>query len=115
MPHIPGKKRPNAWVYRDSFDHARHFAWHRSRAQANFRGEAWELSPEEFFELWSTPELWSQRGRRPEHLVLTRYDWEKPWSRSNCCIITRYNQLLITKCRKMNQDCERYYQDPVVA
>jgi hypothetical protein len=85
-PFIAGRK------YKDLFDHERHWAYLRMRAQANFRNEEFELTQDEFFEFW-TAELWPQRGRKPEDLCMVRDDVEKPWSKSNCLIVSRYQQL----------------------
>jgi len=85
-PFIAGRKYPVL------IDHDRHWAYLRMKAQAVFRKEEFELTQDEFFELW-TPDLWVQRGRKPEELCMVRDDVEKPWSKSNCLIVSRYQQL----------------------
>ena len=76
-------------MFRDSFSNERRLAWIRSKAQAEFRGEVWNISWEEFCHFWKTPSLWSRRGRHINNLVLTRYNVEAPWDKDNCCIITK--------------------------
>lgn len=93
MPHIPGKARPKAWIYKDPFDHQRHLPFLKARAQAKYRDEPWELTPEDWFSLWSTPELWAQRGRHADSLCLVRIDQEGSWSMNNVEIIVRLEQL----------------------
>jgi len=75
------------------FDRIRNLAWNRHKAQCNFRSEAFDLSFQDWCDFWVTEELWDRRGRRIDDLVLTRQDWEQPWSRDNCAIITRDTHL----------------------
>ena len=70
----------------DNWSNERARSFLRSRAQAHFRHESWELTRPQYFQFWNTPELWKQRGRQRLSLVLTRKDSEKPWSIKNCCI-----------------------------
>lgn len=85
-PFIEGRR------YKDEFDHVRHIAYLRMKAQCKFRSEPFDLTIEEFFELWPQ-ELWSQRGMRAEQLVMVRQDPEGSWTKSNCLVVTRYQQL----------------------
>lgn len=94
-PFIEGRK------FKDPIEHAKHWGFLRQRAQANFRGEGWEMTLEEFFEMWPD-ELWAQRGRKSESYCMVRVDIEKPWSYDNCVIILRYQQLVRGKTPRMN-------------
>ena len=76
----------------DPFDHERFKPWHKSRAQANFRNEGWELTFEEYCEFW-TKDNWLKKGRGSLDLVLLRKDRNMPWSKDNCYIGTRTEQL----------------------
>lgn len=96
-PYLEGRK------FRDPVDHERHIQYWRRKAQAIFRKEGWDMSMEEFFELW-TRDLWPQRGRKRDELVMIRKDIEKPWSKENCLIVTRYQQL----CRYKNMRIAGY-------
>jgi hypothetical protein len=91
MKYIPKKTRPNAW-HHQGLDHDKHLAYLRARSQWNFRNEANTLTIEEFIELWRD-DLWLCRGRNPEDLCMVRLDNLGAWSRENCVIISRYEQL----------------------
>lgn len=113
MPHIPGKPRPKSWTYSDPFDHSRHKPFLRSRSQAVYRQETWELSFQDWCDFWNTEELWRQRGRSRSSLCLVRIDNEQPWSRSNCCLLPRINQLIITGRRRTGQTYDDQFQEAI--
>jgi hypothetical protein len=100
-------------MFDNKFTNDRRLAWVRSKAQAEFRGELWNLSWEEFCHFWSNEELWKRRGRHNEDLVLTRYDIDGVWDRTNCCIITRYDHLRSKIDRKLNRDVSEYFKDAI--
>lgn len=91
-------------TYVSEFDNQRRVAFTRSRCQAQFRGEAWTLTWTEFQQFWNSRTLWARRGRSIDDLVLTRLDWEGPWSRDNCCIITRGDHLIFNAKHRSGQD-----------
>lgn len=86
-PFIKGRK------FKDEVEHAKHWAFLRQKAQANFRQEGWDMTMEEFFEMWRD-DLWANRGRGADKYCMVRVDVEKPWSLDNCIIILRYQQLV---------------------
>jgi len=94
----------------DPFMHSRNLAFLRSRAQARFRGEVWELTQQEFFNFWSTPERWAKRGRHVDDLVLTRRDEFEPWNIKNCVIMTRYANLYAKNLRQRGYDDSKYFE-----
>jgi hypothetical protein len=67
--------------------HEQYIAWARAKAQANFRNERWQLSFEDWCELWEGQ--WHRRGRVKDTVCLTRRDYDEPWCRSNCEVISR--------------------------
>lgn len=71
--------------------HRLHHSWLRARCQANYRSEGWEITLEEYFEMWSGNE--HLKGRGADCLVMTRRDTTKAWSVSNTELITRLEQL----------------------
>jgi len=79
-------------LYPEKFDRERNKTWHRMRAQANYRGEPWQLSFDDYRDFWPTEELWAQRGRSTESLCMTRLDPELAWSRSNTVVLPRIDQ-----------------------
>ena len=62
-------------------------AFVQCRNQAQWRGEAWELSWSEWVGAWHG--LWHRRGRSADSLCITRKDCGLPWSAENVIIITR--------------------------
>lgn len=87
--------------YPDEFTQQRRTAWSKMRSQASFRQELWDLEFEDFCQIWSSQELWQQRGKQRHNLVLYRIDTELPWSKSNCELITRYEQFWRTTIKRM--------------
>lgn len=81
------------YKYDDMFVRARHIPYLRQKAQAKFRKEAFELTFEQYCELWDTPEKWAARGRVAKSLVLTRIDIDGAWTMANVEIITRKEQI----------------------
>lgn len=81
--------RPQCWRFKDPFDHVRHEAYMKNVVQWRYRGEPFDLTIEEYFELW-TPELWAKRGRVRGSVCLTRKDITQPWTRDNVEIVPRY-------------------------
>jgi hypothetical protein len=64
----------------------------RMRAQAVYRDEEWAITWEQFQKIWPD-DLWDQRGRSSNCLVLTRKDLDGPWVKHNVHIIQRAQQL----------------------
>lgn len=69
-------------------------AFARSRCQAKYRGEAWQLTWEDWQDFWPR-EFWSLRGRHQGCLCVTRLDRTLPWSRENCCRMDRIDAVKI--------------------
>jgi len=87
---MPNKKYV---IYDNEYDSRVRLAYQRMACQAKFRGEAFTLTESEFRLFWNTPELFNQRGTRPDNLILTRIDSAGPWSQDNCVVATRLSQL----------------------
>jgi len=97
-PAAKRKPRPNTWLSGpDPLTHEKYYAWLKHKSQANYRGEAHELTIEQWLEIWKNDEQFLNRGKQSDNWVLTRIDTDGAWSVSNCEIITRYDQL----CRNM--------------
>ena len=89
---MPARKgpRPDQWkTGPDPVTHEKYVAWLRSKAQASFRKEQWDLSFDQWQQLWG--DSWCLRGRRQGNLMLMRRDWHQPWSADNCFLGTRDN------------------------
>lgn len=100
-------------LYKDDFTNSRRLAYVRFTSQCSYRGEVNEITFSEFCQFWHDETQWAQRGRRPESLVLTRYDPDLPWSKTNCCIMTRRCQLDIRNKRRYNQKYQHLYKDAI--
>ena len=93
-PRKPRRLAPEKWISGpDPHRHEMFTAWHKHRAQARFRGETYELTFEDFIQVWGSYTEFKCRGRTPDSLVLTRKIDSGAWSVTNCEIITRYEQL----------------------
>ncbi|CAB4154829.1 hypothetical protein UFOVP647_32 [uncultured Caudovirales phage] len=83
-----GVARPHVWIVgQDHYKHQMYHPWQLAKAQANFRKEEWDLSFEDYYQIWNG--LWDQRGRLSDDLCMTRIDYEGPWIKTNITIITR--------------------------
>jgi hypothetical protein len=79
-------------LYPDKFTRTRNRSWHRMRAQAIFRGEAWDMDFATFCEFWPDEKIWEQRGRGTESLCMTRLDPDGVWNRTNAIVLPRIDQ-----------------------
>lgn len=84
--------RPHTWLSGpDEYRHEMYVPWLKARAQAKFRKEEWELSFEDWFELWKND--WDNRGRSPENVCMTRIDFDKGWTADNVILMSRSEHL----------------------
>jgi hypothetical protein len=100
-------------MYADDFTNNRRKAWVRSRSQAWYRKEEWNLTFAEFCVFWDTPELWAKRGRSSDSWVLTRRDPEAAWNRTNCCLLNRRRHLQSQRALEYGEDLNEFYQDAI--
>lgn len=90
--HARGVPRPHCWlVGPDEKKHKMYHPWQMSKAQATFRNEGWELSFDEYYELWKDD--WDNRGRKSENMCMTRLDPDMPWAVGNVQVIKRVDHL----------------------
>jgi len=82
----------NPRKHSDPLVHMRYNPFLKSRAQAWYLGQDWQLTFDEYLTLW-TLDHWHCRGKGAGDLVMIRWDTEGPWSISNCAIVTRKTQL----------------------
>lgn len=97
-PLSPGKgkgrkgPRPHVWVVGpDEFKHSMYTPWQMSSCQARFRGEEWDLTFDEYYNLWKKD--WHNRGRKPDNVCMTRKDPSGAWTMGNVEIITRLEHI----------------------
>lgn len=80
--------RPHVWkVGPDPELHYMYVQWLQHRNQAQWRGEEYHLTFENYQELWR--ERWHQRGRTKNTYCLTRRDYDLPWDMSNAEVVLR--------------------------
>lgn len=91
LKYIPKTDRPwspeKTRFGRDAISRDQHIAWQRHRCQARFRGESYELSFDEWQELWRGQ--WHLRGRGSTDLCLTRIDFDGEWAIHNVVVCSR--------------------------
>lgn len=93
----PGGPSPGTWKSGpDPVRHAQYMAWAKSRAQAHFRKELWELTYEQWVTAWAGQ--WHLRGRSKHSVCITRADHELSWTWDNVQVITRAEH-----CQRCNQ------------
>lgn len=63
----------------------------RMRAQAKYRNEGWDISWEQYQEIWEGK--WHLKGRASDDLCLTRIDWAGPWTMANVNLVFRLDHL----------------------
>lgn len=80
--------RPHVWRSGpDPAEHKKYRAFIQHRNQSQFRGEPWDITWEQYKEIWA--ERWHQRGRTKDTYCLTRRDYDLPWTWTNIEVITR--------------------------
>lgn len=72
-------------------DRLEKLAFSRQRAQARFKGEPWQLTFEEWWELWQPH--WHLRGNAPTSMNMIRRDTEKGWYWDNVQVTVRSEYL----------------------
>tara|TARA_R110000868_G_scaffold204196_1_gene452221 strand:+ start:1718 stop:2065 length:348 start_codon:yes stop_codon:yes gene_type:complete len=93
---MPGSRgqQPTRWkTGPDRETHRQFVAWHRQRAQANYRDEGWldEFDFASWQQRWG--DLFAQRGRGAHQLCMSRLDRDLPWSFDNTEVLPRNHQL----------------------
>lgn len=84
--------RPNTWVTGpDPLRHKQYRAFIQQKNQAQFRGEDWQLSFEDWIKIWGTD--FDRRGRLADSLCLTRWDLDDAWSVNNCILMERRDHM----------------------
>ena len=92
--------RPFTWrTGPDPVLHSKYVAWSRARAQALFRQEGWNLTFEEFEQIWG--DQWHRRGRARDDLCMTRTDPDLAWDTHNVELVTRAEHNRRCAARKM--------------
>lgn len=96
--------------YQEPLKYKKFIDFLKSRAQANFRKEPWELSEQQFFRIWSD-ERYLRKGRGSIDLCMTRIDPDDSWREGNIAVLNRRLQIQIRNKRKWNYPCEHLFKD----
>lgn len=73
----------------DPVDHLLFVQWHRHRAQARHRAEAYQLTYDQYRAFWRHQDRYLRRGRTRGSVVMARCRSDRPWSWDNITEITR--------------------------
>jgi hypothetical protein len=71
--------------------HKQYLAWLQMKAQANYRKEIFQLTFEDFQQLWDAK--WAFKGRGINNYCLSRKDPRTPWTITNVECIPRKQHL----------------------
>lgn len=86
--------RPHTWLSGpDELRHSMYVPWLKAKAQANFRKEHWELTFDEWADLWKND--WDNRGRSGDNVCMTRVDPDGAWSKDNTILMSRKEHLIL--------------------
>ena len=75
-------------IHKDRYQYKKLLDFQRARAQAEFRGEPWQLTEDEYRKIWND-DRYNRRGRAVEKLCLTRIDSHGPWAKGNIAVMSR--------------------------
>jgi hypothetical protein len=92
------ESRPHLWKVKGEIPHQQYCAWQKMKAQADFRGEPWELTFEQYQEIWG--DFWQYKGRGTDDYCLTRYDLTEGWYKDNVKCVQRIQHLREHKQRQ---------------
>lgn len=90
--------RPHVWKVQGEIPHQQYIAWLKMKAQADFRGEPWQFSFEDFQQVWHGH--WHLKGRARDNYCLTRINIQMPWQQGNVECIPRIDHLRRSQQRK---------------
>jgi hypothetical protein len=80
--------RPHVWRSGpDPEEHRKYRAFIQHRNQSIFRKEPWDVTWEQYKEIWK--DHWHERGRMKDQYCLTRVNYDEPWTWDNLMVVTR--------------------------
>ena len=100
---IKGELAP--WSWKSGPDPVDHKLWldcQRARAQANFRGEEWLITEQEYVDIWREGDRYLKKGRTLDGLCMTRIDSTGAWTVDNVEIIPRKDHLKMCNTLRAN-------------
>jgi len=88
-PNNNGRPPNKTWITgSDPVRRDKYYAWQKHRAQAKYRREDYELTWEQWEDLWQD-EYWFKRGRHTDCYCLMRLDFTDSWRIDNVEIVER--------------------------
>ena len=93
--------RPQCWKVQGEIPHQQYLAFLQMRAQANYRKEQFELTFQDFQDLWAGK--WHRKGRGTLDYCLTRDDFNDSWNFINTVCVPRVDQLSRQKQYKQDK------------
>lgn len=105
MKKIKTERRPYLWKVQGEIPHQQYLCWLQMRAQASYRKESFELTFEQYQQLWQGK--WDQKGRGTDQYCLTRDDPDGPWTTDNTRCIKRVEHL---RRQKLLKERKRQWQ-----
>jgi hypothetical protein len=82
--------RPQAWKSGpDPEEHKKYRVFIQQKNQAQWREEPWQITFEEWKQLWDESGQWHNRGRERSCYCMTRRDVMEPWTKHNAVVISR--------------------------
>lgn len=75
----------------DPRKHDMYLKWTQQKNQAQFRNEPWQLSFEDYVQMWDS--CWEERGRSRDSFCMMRVDLDLPWNTQNTVVVPRRTQL----------------------
>lgn len=82
--------KPNKRIIKDPYQYPFYRAYGQCKNQAQWRGEEWNLTFEEWFNAWG--DKIEQRGRGAHQYAMIRVNQSLPWSKDNVTILNRKEQ-----------------------
>lgn len=95
------KVNPANWTGDRLINRDKYYAYLKHKAQANYRGEAYFLTWEDWQQIWPN-DLWLKRGRKIDDLCLTRPTFAGPWSMQTVEVTSRRQHFLYKKAYYKN-------------
>jgi hypothetical protein len=101
----PGRfSEPHKWVTGpDPLRHEKYYAYLKHKSQAQYRKEEYNLTWEEWEDIWKDDADWFARGRSSNDLSLVLLDRKRPWQADNVKLMKRIDYLKMPRERQPKQ------------
>tara|TARA_X000001382_G_C3169195_1_gene178909 strand:- start:15 stop:401 length:387 start_codon:yes stop_codon:yes gene_type:complete len=86
----------------------------RHRCQAKYRGEAYELTYEQYLTAWYDSGQWQRAGVRKNSYQMKRLDASKPWHKDNVTMVQHHWRLVGKPIHQLTYSVHRYADEDLV-